>query len=149
MMDEFEGLQQVLSLANPPIEMLGPSTRRPSSRASPTTGLPSCAAIYPDRFPAYHRVDADMNNVDACVREADRAIVELGAKGIQIFTNVLRQTLECSGVPSDFPQHGETRPARVDPPDPRTAVLRLRVRKGLRERDLVLPSAGRTRRPPA
>ncbi|TMH15315.1 MAG: amidohydrolase [Betaproteobacteria bacterium] len=32
-------------------------------------------------------------NVEACVREADRAIVELGAKGIQIFTNVLGRPL--------------------------------------------------------
>ncbi|TMG76490.1 MAG: amidohydrolase [Betaproteobacteria bacterium] len=34
-----------------------------------------------------------MNNVEACVREADRAIGELGAKGIQIFTNVLGRPL--------------------------------------------------------
>src|SRR5205807_827150 len=34
-----------------------------------------------------------MNNVEACVREADRAIADLGAKGIQIFTNVLGKPL--------------------------------------------------------
>jgi predicted TIM-barrel fold metal-dependent hydrolase len=34
-----------------------------------------------------------MNNVEACVGEADRAIKELGAKGIQVFTNVLGKPL--------------------------------------------------------
>jgi len=44
MMDEFEGLQQVLSLANPPIEMLGPSDKTPELARIANDGLPSCAA---------------------------------------------------------------------------------------------------------
>ncbi|TMG89241.1 MAG: amidohydrolase [Betaproteobacteria bacterium] len=92
MMDEFEGLQQVLSLANPPIEMLGPSEKTPELARIANDGLAELCRKYPDRFPAFI-ASMPMNNVDACVREADRAIVELGAKGIQIFTNVLGRPL--------------------------------------------------------
>ena len=92
MMDEFEGLQQVLSLANPPIEMLGPSDETPELARIANDGLAELCRKYPDRFPAFI-ASMPMNNVEACVREADRAIVELGAKGIQIFTNVLGRPL--------------------------------------------------------
>ena len=47
LLDEFDGLQQVLSLANPPLELIAPPTRRRSSRGSPTTRWPSFAAGTP------------------------------------------------------------------------------------------------------
>jgi predicted TIM-barrel fold metal-dependent hydrolase len=34
-----------------------------------------------------------LNNIDACIAEAERAIGELGARGIQVFTNVLGRPL--------------------------------------------------------
>src|SRR5256712_11802542 len=92
MMDEFEGLQQVLSLANPPIEMLGPSDKTPELARIANDGLAELCRRHQERFPAFV-ASMPMNNVEACVREADRAIGELGAKGIQIFTNVLGRPL--------------------------------------------------------
>ena len=92
MMDEFGELQHVLSLANPPIEMLGPPDRTPELANIANDGLAELCHRYPDRFPAFI-ASMPMNNVDACVREADRAIRDLGAKGIQIFTNVLGKPL--------------------------------------------------------
>ncbi len=92
MMDEFDGLQQVLSLANPPIEALGPPEKTPELARIANDGLAEICRRHPDRFPAFI-ASMPMNNVDACVREADRAIGELGAKGIQIFTNVLGKPL--------------------------------------------------------
>jgi len=92
MMDEFEGLQQVLSLANPPIEMLGPADKTPELARIANDGLAEICRRHPDRFPTFI-ASMPMNNVDACVREAERAIRDLGAKGIQVFTNVLGKPL--------------------------------------------------------
>jgi len=92
MMHEFGELQHVLSLANPPIEMLGTPDRTPELAKIANDGLAELCRRHPDRFPAFI-ASMPMNNVDACVREADRAIRDLGAKGIQIFTNVLGKPL--------------------------------------------------------
>ena len=92
MMDEFGDLQHVLSLANPPIEMLGTPDKTPELARVANDGLAELCRKHPDRFPAFI-ASMPMNNVDACVREADRAIRELGAKGIQVFTNVLGKPL--------------------------------------------------------
>jgi aminocarboxymuconate-semialdehyde decarboxylase len=92
MMDEFGELQHVLSLANPPIEMLGTPDKTPELARIANDGLAELCRRHPDRFPAFI-ASMPMNNVDACIREADRAIRDLGAKGIQIFTNVLGKPL--------------------------------------------------------
>src|SRR5438046_9578790 len=53
-------------------------------------------AAHPDYFPAFV-ASLPMNNVPEALREMDRAIEKLGAKGIQIFTNV-------NGRPLDEPE---------------------------------------------
>lgn len=95
LMDEFDGLQQVLSLANPPIEVLGPPQKTPELARIANDGLAELCRRYPERFPCFI-ASMPMNNVEACVREADRAIGELGAKGVQVFTNVLGKPLSAS-----------------------------------------------------
>jgi predicted TIM-barrel fold metal-dependent hydrolase len=92
MMDEFDGLQQVLSLANPPIEALGPPERTPELARIANDGLAEICRRHPGHFPTFI-ASMPMNNVEACAREIDRAIGELGARGIQIFTNVLGKPL--------------------------------------------------------
>jgi aminocarboxymuconate-semialdehyde decarboxylase len=92
MMDEFGELQHVLSLANPPIEMLGTPDKTPELARIANDGLADLCRRHPDRFPAFI-ASMPMNNVDACVREAERAIRDLGAKGVQVFTNVLGKPL--------------------------------------------------------
>ncbi len=92
MMDEFEGMQHVLSLANPPIEALGPPDLTPQLARIANDGLAELCRKHPDHFPTFI-ASMPMNNVEACVEEADRAINELGARGIQIFSNVLGKPL--------------------------------------------------------
>jgi uncharacterized protein len=92
MMDEFGDLQHVLSLANPPIEMLGTPDRTPELARIANDGLAELCAKHPDHFPTFI-ASMPMNNVEACVAEADRAIRTLGARGIQVFTNVLGKPL--------------------------------------------------------
>ncbi len=92
LMDQFDGYQQVLSLANPPIEMLGPPDRTPEFARIANDGLAELCRKHPDRFPCFI-ASMPMNNVGACLQEMDRAIRDLGARGIQIFTNVLGKPL--------------------------------------------------------
>jgi len=53
-------------------------------------------AEHPDLFPAFV-ASLPLNNVEASLKEMDRAIGKLGAKGIQIFTNM-------NGRPMDDPE---------------------------------------------
>jgi aminocarboxymuconate-semialdehyde decarboxylase len=95
LMDEFDGLQQVLSLANPPIEMLGPPDGTPELARIANDGLAELCRRHPERFPCFI-ASMPMNNVDASIREAERAVRDLGAKGIQVFTNVLGKPLSAA-----------------------------------------------------
>jgi uncharacterized protein len=95
LMDEFDGLQQVLSLANPPIEVLGPPDKTPELARIANDGLAELCRRHPERFPCFI-ASMPMNNVDACVRETERAVRDLGARGIQVFTNVLGKPLSAA-----------------------------------------------------
>jgi uncharacterized protein len=55
-------------------------------------GLAALCETYPERFPAFI-ASMPMNNVPAALAEIERAVGTLGARGIQIFTNVLGQPL--------------------------------------------------------
>lgn len=87
LMDGFDDYRQVLSLANPPIELLAGPDQSPELAAFANDALAEVCAKYPHFFPTF-TASMPMNNPDAAVKEAERAITTLGAKGIQIFTNV-------------------------------------------------------------
>lgn len=88
LLDQFDDIAQVLSLANPPIEIMGPPERTPEIARIANDGLAELVHKYPERFPAFI-ASMPMNNVPACLAEIERSIGQLGARGIQIFTNVL------------------------------------------------------------
>ncbi|HZR68020.1 MAG TPA: amidohydrolase, partial [Burkholderiales bacterium] len=69
MMDEFGDLQHVISLANPPIEMLGTADKTPELARIANDGLADLCAKHPERFPTFI-ASMPMNNVEACVAEA-------------------------------------------------------------------------------
>lgn len=97
-MDMFgEDYCQVLSLASPPLEKLaGPEKALELSRIG-SDALAELCAKYPERFPAFIGT-APMNNPDALVEECRRAVEDLGAAGMQIFTNI-------AGNPVDLPEY--------------------------------------------
>jgi predicted TIM-barrel fold metal-dependent hydrolase len=128
MMDEFDGLQQVLSLANPPIEQLGGPELTPQVARIANDGLAELVSRHPRRFPGFI-ASMPANNVEACLEEIDRSIGILGARGIQLFHQRARQAALAPRVPPDLPPHGRARPAGVDPPDPRPQQRRLRHEK--------------------
>ena len=94
MIDRWSGYQQVLTIANPPLEaMAGPGDSPELARVANDELKKICDAR-PDKFPAWV-ASLPLNNVDASLAEMDRAIA-LGARGVQIFTNV-------NGMPLDDP----------------------------------------------
>jgi aminocarboxymuconate-semialdehyde decarboxylase len=97
LLERFDDYQQVLSLSGPPIEFFaGPDASAELARVA-NDGMARICASHPDRFPGFI-ASLPMNNPDAAVREIDRAIGELGACGVQIFSNV-------NGRPLDAPEY--------------------------------------------
>jgi len=92
LLDQFDDLRQVICLANPPLELIAPPDQTPDLARLANDGLAEVCRGHPDRFPAFV-ASLPMNNVDASLAEIDRAIDQLGARGIQVFTNVAGKPL--------------------------------------------------------
>ena len=92
LLDQFGDYRQVLSLANPPLELLGPPERTAELARLANDGLADICGRHPQRFPTFI-ASLPMNSVDATLKEIDRAVRDLGAKGIQVFTNVAGKPL--------------------------------------------------------
>ncbi len=97
MMDEFgAGYQQILTLSLPAIEYLAPPEKSPALARLANDGMAEICAKHPQRFPGFV-ASVPMNNVAASLEEITRTVEQLGARGIQIFTNV-------NGRPLDEPE---------------------------------------------
>src|SRR4051794_29896149 len=92
-MDEFGDYQQVISLPAPPIEAMGTPAETPAMARMANDGLAELVQKHPDRFPNFI-ASLPMNNPDAILPEALRAVDQLGAVGVQIFTNVNGKALD-------------------------------------------------------
>ncbi|HKS86990.1 MAG TPA: amidohydrolase family protein [Pseudolabrys sp.] len=92
LLDEFDGMQHVLSLANPPLELAGPPDVTPELARIANDALAALCAKHPDHFPAFIAA-LPMNNIEATLAEIDRAVKTLGARGVQVFTNVAGRPL--------------------------------------------------------
>jgi uncharacterized protein len=88
LLERFDDLAQVPSLANPPIEALGtPEEAREIARVANDAMAEVCAK-HPARFPSFV-ANLPMSDVDAAVDEAERAVRDLGAAGVLVYTHVL------------------------------------------------------------
>jgi len=92
-MDKFDGLMQVLTLSAPPIEQIADSKQAESLAKLANDGLAELVNKYPDRFAA-GVASLPMNNMEAALRELDRAIKDLRHKGIQVVTPVNDKPLD-------------------------------------------------------
>jgi aminocarboxymuconate-semialdehyde decarboxylase len=92
LLDRFDGLQQVLSLANPPLELIAAPGQTPELARIANDGLAELTHKHPDRFPAFIAA-LPLNNIEAALIEIDRAIGSLGARGVQLFTHVANEPL--------------------------------------------------------
>jgi predicted TIM-barrel fold metal-dependent hydrolase len=86
-MDAFPDYAQVICLPHPPIESLGaPRLARELAKIG-NDGMAELVSKHPDRFPAFIAA-LPMNDPEGLVEEADRAVKDLRAVGVQVFTNV-------------------------------------------------------------
>ena len=86
-MDQFEDYCQILSLASPPLEMLVPAQHVNDLARLANDSMAELVNQYPDRFPGFIATLA-LTDPDGAVEEARRAMADLGAVGVQGFTNV-------------------------------------------------------------
>ena len=96
-MDRFEDYQQVLSIATPPIEVFSSGQDSVDLARAANDGMAALVAKHPDRFPAFV-ASLPLGDPDAAMRETERAVGELGARGIQMFSNI-------NGKPLDRPEY--------------------------------------------
>ena len=96
LMDEFGDMQHVISLANPPLELTAGPDKTPDLARLPNDTLAETCRQHPDSFPTFI-ASLPMNNVEASLIEIDRAVKQLGARGVQMFTNV-------AGLPLSAPE---------------------------------------------
>ncbi len=95
-MDEFGEYTQLLSLASPPIEIFFGPKDSPRMARIGNDGMAELVAKYPDRFIGFIS-SLPMTDPAEAVKELNRSVTELGAKGIQLYTNV-------AGKPLDLPE---------------------------------------------
>ena len=93
MLDQWPEVQQVLSLSVPAPEMLGGPDASPEFARVANDGMAEMCRTWPHKFPAFV-ASLPMNNPAAALAEMDRAIETLGARGIQVLTNVNSRPLD-------------------------------------------------------
>ncbi len=91
-MDRFDEYAQVICLGAPPIEVFGPPPLSTEMARIANDGMAELVRKYPDRFPGFV-ASLPMNDPEGLLIEAKRAIRDLGAVGVQIFSNVLGKPL--------------------------------------------------------
>lgn len=96
MAEKFPDVVQVLTLSQPSPEMLGGPEQSPEFARVANDGMAEICRRWPDQFPAFVAA-LPMNNVPEALKEMDRAINDLGARGVQVVTNV-------NGRPLDDPE---------------------------------------------
>jgi len=95
-MDKYEGLREILDLGAPPLEhLLSPKDAAEVARIA-NDEMAGLVAKYPDQFVGAV-AGLPMNDVDAALRETDRAVKELKFKGVQLFSSI-------NGKPLDRPE---------------------------------------------
>jgi aminocarboxymuconate-semialdehyde decarboxylase len=98
-MDQFEGLMQVLNIAAPPLENIKDQQKAKDLARLANDEMAELVLKYRDRFAAALAC-IPMNNMDIALEELDRAINDLNFKGVQIFTPILDKPLD---LPEFFP----------------------------------------------
>jgi predicted TIM-barrel fold metal-dependent hydrolase len=78
---------QVLVLAVPPIEEVGPPAIAAEFARLANDEMAELVRTHPDRFVGF-ACALPLNDIEASLREVDRAVGDLGALGAQVFTNV-------------------------------------------------------------
>jgi aminocarboxymuconate-semialdehyde decarboxylase len=92
-MDKFDDYAQVICLGSPPIEVFGPPDICRDMAKLANDGMADLVQRHPDRFLGFI-ASLPMNDPEGLLKEAERAVNELGAVGVQVFSNVLGKPLD-------------------------------------------------------
>ena len=92
-MDKFEGLMQILTLSSPPIEQIGDPKKAIDLAKLANDEMAELVLKYPDRFPAAVAA-LPMIDMEATLKEVDRAINDLKFRGIQLNTPINNKPLD-------------------------------------------------------
>ena len=92
-MDEYDDLRQVLTLSLPPVETSADPKQSAELSRIANDEMAELVVKYPDRFAAAVAC-LPMNDMNAALNEADRAIRDLHFKGVQLFTPVNDKPLD-------------------------------------------------------
>ena len=95
-MDAYGDYRQIISLPQPPIEDVSTPEDGAELARIANDAMAEMVASHPDHFAGFVAAMC-LHNMEATMGEMDRAINDLGAKGIQIFTNI-------GGRPLDDPE---------------------------------------------
>ena len=92
-MDKFDGLMQILTLAAPPIEDVAQGKQAAELARAANDEMAELVLKYPDRFPAAI-ASLPLNDIDAALKETDRAIKDLKFRGVQVFSPINDRPLD-------------------------------------------------------
>ena len=95
-LDKFGDMVQVLTLGAPPIEAIAERRQAAELARIGNDEMAELVIKYPDRFVSAV-ASLPMNDMDAALKEADRAINDLKFRGVQIYTPT-------NGKPIDLPE---------------------------------------------
>lgn len=95
MLAPWPELKQVITLGQPTPELVGGPELSPELARLANDGMARIRDAHPERFPAFV-ASLPMNDTGAALEELDRAVLELGARGVQVLTSV-------NGRPLDHP----------------------------------------------
>jgi aminocarboxymuconate-semialdehyde decarboxylase len=92
LMNRYPDVLQVLTIATPPLDLVVSPANAVELSKIANDEMAELVLKYPDKFVAAVAC-LPLNDIDAALKETDRAIKELGFKGIQIFSSIAGQNL--------------------------------------------------------
>lgn len=95
-MDKFDDYTQVLTFSSPPVEAIAEPKKAVELARIGNEEMAELVVKYPERFVAAV-AHLPMNDVDAALKETDRAIKDLKLSGVLVYTNI-------NGKPLDSPE---------------------------------------------
>ena len=94
LMDAFGEYCQLISLPNPPLEDIMDAETGTQLAAVANDAMATLCSQHPDRFIGFAAA-LSMLDMNSAMKELHRSVRDLGARGVQIFTNVAGQPLDC------------------------------------------------------
>ncbi|MFC1861101.1 amidohydrolase family protein [Chloroflexota bacterium] len=91
-MDKYEDMVQVLTLTNPPVETVVELDDAIELAKIANDEMAELVIKYPDQFIGAVAC-LPLNDIDAALREADRAINDLNMRGVQIYSTIMGEPL--------------------------------------------------------